>query len=52
MDEKELFLMKTDSTGVPKFSVISLEEVENAHTEGLKLAMENSEIKFKSGQKR
>ena len=42
MDEKELFLMKTASTGVPKFSVISLEEVENAHAEGLKLAMENS----------
>ena len=42
MDEKELFLMKTASTGIPKFSVISLEEVEYAQAEGLKLAMENS----------
>ena len=42
MDEKELFLMKTAAEGHPKYSVMSLEEPENAHAEGLKRAMENS----------
>ena len=42
MDEKELFLMKTAAKGYPKYTVMSLEEPENAHAEGLKRAMENS----------
>ena len=42
MDEKELFLMKTAAEGYPKYTVMSLEEPENAHAEGLKRAMENS----------
>ena len=42
MDEKELFLMKSAAEGYPKYTVMSLEEPENAHAEGLKRAMENS----------
>ena len=34
MDEKELFLMKTVAEGYPKYTVMSLEEPENAHAEG------------------
>ena len=34
MDEKELFLMKTAAEGYPKYTVMSLEEPENAHAEG------------------
>ena len=39
IDEKELFLIKAASSGTPKFSIISLEEVENADAEGLKVAL-------------
>ena len=41
MDEKELFVIKTAATGVPKFSVMSLEDVADANAEGLKTALEN-----------
>ena len=39
MDEKELFVMKTASTGTPTFTVIDLEEPEDADAVGLKKAM-------------
>ena len=39
---KKLFLVKTAAEGHPKYTVMSLEEPENAHAEGLKRAMENS----------
>ena len=42
MDEKELFLIKTASSGTPKFSIMSLEEVENTDMDGLKVALEKS----------
>ena len=42
MDEKELFLIKTAPSGIPKFSVMSLEEVEDGDAEGLKVALEKS----------
>ena len=42
LDEKELFLLKTAATGEPRFALMSLEEPENANTEGLKVAMENA----------
>ena len=42
MDEKELFLIKTAPSGTPKFSIMSLEEVEDANAEGLKEALEKS----------
>ena len=42
MDEKELFLIKTAPSGIPKFSVMSLEEVEDVDAEGLKVALEKS----------
>ena len=42
MDEKELFLIKTAFSGAPKFSIMSLEEVEDANAEGLKVALEKS----------
>ena len=40
MDEKELFLIKTAPSGIPKFSIMSLEEVEDADAEGPKVAFE------------
>ena len=42
LDEKELFLIKTTSEGIPKFSIMSLEGPENANAEGLKVSMEHS----------
>ena len=39
---KKLFLIKTAPSGIPKFSIMSLEEVEDADTEGLKVALEKS----------
>ena len=42
MEEKELFFMKTAAEGYPKYTVVSLQEPENVHAEGLKRAMENS----------
>ena len=41
-DEKELFLMKTAADGIPKFSIMSLEEPDDADAEGLKVAMDKS----------
>lgn len=41
-DEKELFVIKTAQSGVPKFSLMSLEEPENTDAVGLKKAMEKS----------
>ena len=41
MDEKKLFLIKTASSGTPKFSIKSLEEVEDADA-GLKVVLEKS----------
>ena len=46
MDEKELFLFKTASSGTPKFSIMSLEEVETADAEGLKVVLEKSVSKL------
>ena len=46
MDEKKLFLIKTASLGILKFSMMSLEEVENADAEGLKAALEKSVSKL------
>ena len=45
MDEKELFITKTLHKGEVKFGVMSLEEPEEANTEWLKLAIENSILK-------
>ena len=42
MDEKELFVIKTADTRIPKCSVLSLEEVEEADAEGLKMSLEKS----------
>ena len=42
MDEKQLFVIKTATTGVPKLSVMSLEEVADSNAEGLKRAFEHS----------
>ena len=42
VDEKELFFMKTASSGTPKFSIMSLEEIENADMVDLKVALEKS----------
>ena len=47
MDEKELFLIKTASNGKPNFSVLSLEEIEEADAEGLKNALKKSITKSK-----
>ena len=41
LDEKELFLIKTTSEGIPKFSIMLLEEPEDANAEGLKVSMEH-----------
>ena len=41
-DEKELYLIKTAPDGSPKFSVLSLEEPENANAEGLKASMDDA----------
>ena len=38
-DEKEIFLIKTGATGVPKFEVMSLEEPESCNAEGLQKAL-------------
>ena len=46
MDEKVLFLVKTPHKCEVKFSVMSLEEPEEANAEGLKLALENSILKL------
>lgn len=46
MDEKELFIIKTAHKGEVKFSVMSLEEPDEANAEGLKLALENSILKL------
>ena len=40
LDEKELVLIKTAPSGIPKFSIMSLEEVEDADAEGPKVALE------------
>ena len=45
MDEKELFKIKTAPSGIPKFSFMSLEEVEDVDAEGLKVALEKSHEK-------
>ena len=42
LDEKELFLIKTASEGIPKFLIMSLEEPEDANAEGHKVSMEHS----------
>ena len=42
LDEKELFLIKTASDEIPKFSIMSLEEPEDVNAEGLKVSMEHS----------
>ena len=42
MDEKDLFLIKTAPSGIPKFSIMSLEEVQDAYVEGLIVALEKS----------
>ena len=41
LDEKELFLIKIASEGIPKFSIMLLEEPEDANAEGLKVSMEH-----------
>ena len=46
MDKKVLFLVKTPHKCEVKFSVMSLEEPEEANAEGLKLALENSILKL------
>ena len=46
-DEKELYLIKTAPDGSPKFSILSLEEPENANAVGLKAAMDDSFTKAK-----
>ena len=46
IDEKELFLIKAASSGTLKFWIISLEEVENADAEGLKVALKKSVSKL------
>ena len=45
MDDKELFIIQTAHKGEVKFSVMSLEEPEEANAEGLKLAFESSILK-------
>ena len=47
LDEKELFLMKTAQYGIPKFSIISLEEPNHTNAAGLKTSMEESFRKLK-----
>ena len=42
MDEKELFLIKTASERIPKFSIMSLEEPEDANAERLIASIELS----------
>ncbi len=55
MNEKELFLMKSASTGTPSSSVMSLEEPQETNAQGLKEAMDNSikkmEIEMPRSQK-
>ena len=46
MDEKELFITKTDHKSEVKSSLMLLEEPEKANAEGLKLALENSILKL------
>ena len=46
MDEKEPFIIKTAYKGEVNFSVISLEEPEEANAEGLKLVIEDSILKL------
>ena len=41
MDEKELFLIKTASERITKFSVMSIEEPEDANAEGFKVLVEH-----------
>ena len=45
-NETRLFLIKTAPSGTPKFSIMSLEEVEDANTEGLKVALKKFLEKF------
>lgn len=52
LDEKELFLITTASEGIPKFSIMSLEEPEDANTDGLKTSMEHSFEKLELSVKR
>ena len=46
MDEKELFIIKTARKDEVKFSIMSLEEPEEANPERLKLALENLILKL------
>ena len=46
MDEKELFIIKTARKDEVKFSIMSLEESEEANPERLKLALENLILKL------
>lgn len=50
MDEKELFVMKSAPEGIPKFTVMSLEEPEDADAAGLKKVMKKSFEKFILGK--
>ena len=43
---KKLFLIKTACKGEVKFSIMSLEEPQEANAEGLELASENSILKL------
>ena len=42
MDEKELFVMRTAHEGTPKFSIMSLEQIQEANSAGLKKALDDS----------
>ena len=44
--KRNFFLIKTAPSGTPKFSIMSLEEVEDADAEGLIVALEKSLEKF------
>ena len=52
MDKKKLFLIKTAPSGTPKFLIMSLEKVEDADAEDLKVALEKSLEKLSLTKKR